>query len=150
MQQVTFAVKTLCDVVNGLPETDAPLESMVASGIDRGKYDATLSIRQNLQKTVSFVRVFTNEAATAAFDEMPQPILDSILQDLRKLSEIAKELPIRCQRQTSGMVPPSYNGQESAVAQIDAQVYSRLYSNLLPFRPLTVKLRQDAEHDRSD
>ena len=37
MQQVTFAVKTLCDVVNRLPQTDDTLESMAASGIDRGK-----------------------------------------------------------------------------------------------------------------
>ncbi len=148
MQQVTFAVKTLCDAVNRLPQTDAPLESMVASGIDRGKYDATLPIRQNLQKAVSFLRVFTNEAAAAAFQEIPQSISDAILQDLRKLSEIAKELPIRCQRQTTSMVPPNFNGQEAAVAQRVEQVHSRLYSNLLPF--LAVNRQQDAEHEGSD
>lgn len=148
MQQVTFAVKTLCDVVNRLPQTDAPLQNMVASGIDRGKYDATLPIRQNLQKAVSFVRVFTNEAAAAAFQEMPQSISDAILQDLRELSDIAKEVPIRCQRQTTSMVPPNFNGQETAVAQRVEQVYSRLYSTLLPF--ISVSRRQEAEQEGSD
>jgi predicted nucleotide-binding protein len=133
-----------------LPQTNAPLESMVARGIDRGKYDATLRIRRSLQKVVSFVRPFANDAAAAAFEEIPQSISHAILQDLRKLSEIAKEMPIKCQRQTTSLVPPSYNGQEAAIVQIVDQVHSRLYHNLRHFRPLTAKSQQDAEHEARD
>ena len=79
---------------------------------------------------------------------MPQSISNAILQDLQKLSEIAKELPIRCQRQTTSMVSPNFNGQEAVVAQRVEQVYSRLYSNLLPY--LAVNRQQDAEHEGSD
>jgi predicted nucleotide-binding protein len=147
MHEIIQSINNLTDAVDGLPETNASLETMVARGIERGKYDATLKIRENLNKVVGFVRPFASDAAAAAFTEAPQTISDAIVQDLRKLSAIAKEVPIKCQRPTTSAVPPSYNGQEGTTAQIVDQLHSRLYQNLQPFRHLTTTSQQEVEQE---
>lgn len=43
---------------------------MQANGIDRGKYDATLPIRRNLQKVVDFLRIFGDEPSATVFENM--------------------------------------------------------------------------------
>lgn len=119
MRKIIESINILTHTVDELPHTDAPLETMVARGIERGKYDRTLQIRQSLQKVVGFVRPLANDAAAAAaLAELPQSISDQTVHDLQKLSAIAKEVPIKCQRQTTSAVPHSYNGQEAAAVQI--------------------------------
>lgn len=145
MHEIIDSINSLTDAVDELPDTNTPLETMVARGIDRGKYDATAKIRENLNKVVSFIRPLASDAAAAAFAEIPQAISDAIVQDLRKLSAIAEEVLTKCQLPKTAAVPPSYNDREGATAQVVDQLHSRLYQNLQHFRPLAGKLQQEVE-----
>jgi predicted nucleotide-binding protein len=147
MHEIILSINNLTHAVDELPQTDTPLETMVERGIDRGKYDRTRKIRENLNKVVTFLRPFASDAAAAAFAEIPQAISDAIVQDLRKLSGIANEVPTKCKFATTSAVPASYNDQETATAQLVEQLYSRLYQNLQHFRPLTIKLTQELKHE---
>lgn len=107
MQEITSIINDFCGTVDGFPDTDAPLADMQAKGIDRGKYDATLSIRRNLRKVVDFLRIFGDEALTPVFENMPEPSCKAVLMDAQSLYKIAKDLPIRCQLQKTNTVPPN-------------------------------------------
>jgi predicted nucleotide-binding protein len=144
MHEIILSINNLTDAVSELPQTNAPLETMVERGIDRGKYDATVKIRENLDKVVNFLRPFASVAAEAAFAEIPQAVSDAIGHDLRKLFEIAKEVPIKCQLPKTSAVPPAYHGKEAATAQLVDHLPGRVYQHL---SPLTVKLPQEVEHE---
>jgi hypothetical protein len=58
MHEITSAIKDLCDTVDRFPDTDTQLAEMKVKGIDRAKYEATLPIRGNLQKSRRFLAHF--------------------------------------------------------------------------------------------
>lgn len=144
MEKIRSAIKDLCDAVDGLPGTNLPLEEMIAKGIDRGKYDATVPIRRNLQKAADLLRIFSQQVAVSTFEEMPQSSSNAVLLDLRKLLDITKELPIRCQLPRTSAVPPNFGGQELMVAHKVDRLYQSLYYHLLPLRAPLIQLQQEA------
>jgi len=83
-----------------LPRTDEPLDQMVARGIDRGKYDATLPIRQELTTVLEFLEPFEGDGGAELFAELPRLHADTIISEINGLGRIVDDIPVKCQLQT--------------------------------------------------
>lgn len=132
--RVQNAIEALCSAARALPDRDAPLQQMLSLGVERGKYDATLTIRENLATAVSFLDPFRDGAWNQSLSEIPRPIADSLVNEIEMLRKIAEEIVVRCQRQTTGVVPPSYHGAEPGVARQVEDIHARVYKRLAPLR----------------
>lgn len=144
MDETRSTIKNLCEVVDRFPDTDTPLAEMQLKNIERGKYDATAPIRDNLQKAVDFLRIFGDDRSAPVFETMPASFRQAVWEDVKSLYKLAKELPIKCQPQKGNVVPPHYDpGQERAIAQKVDQIFGRLYSNLLSLRASIVELQKE-------
>jgi TIR domain len=139
MHEITDAIKELCAAVDGFPDPNTPIVEMLANGIERGKYDKTSSIRENLGKAVDFLRVLGDEASESLFADVPGSFSNTVLEHIRELSRIAKDLPGKCQPQTTPAVPPSYWGSEGATAQRVDKIFSLLYPRLINIRASLVE-----------
>jgi hypothetical protein len=132
------AIQALCEAIRGLPETDEPLHQIAARGIERGKYDATLPIRQELTTVRDFLEPFEQKGGAEVFAELPRLHVISIVSEIEGLKRIVDSIPVNCQLQTTNVVPPSFHGAERGVACQVETSYSHLYSELAPLRRLAV------------
>ena len=132
------AIRTLCDAIRGLPDTDEPLQQITARGIERGKYDATLPIRQELTTVRDFLEPFEQEGTAEFFAELPRLHVTVLITEIEGLRRIVDSIPVNCQLQTTNVVPPSFHGNERGVACQVETSYSHLYSELAPLRRLAV------------
>jgi hypothetical protein len=134
------AIQALCNAIRALPRTDEPLEQMVARGIDRGKYDATLPIRQELTTVLEFLEPFEGDGGAELFAELPRLHATTIISEINALGRIVADIPVKCQlqTQTTGVVPPSFHGSERGVACQVENAYSHLYSELAALRRLAI------------
>ncbi len=85
---------------------------MIDRGIERGKYDATLPIRERLAAALVFLEGFVGDDAFSTLTTLPPSIVASIITDLQYLSRISIDILTKCQRQTTNVVPPSFHGAE--------------------------------------
>ncbi len=144
MDETRSTIKNLCEVVDRFPDRDTPLAEMQLRNIERGKYDATAPIRDNLQKVVDFLRIFGDDRSAPVFETMPASFRQAVWADVESLYKLAKELPIKCQPQKGNVVPPHYDpGQEPAIAQKVDHIFGHLYSNLLPLRASIIELQKE-------
>ena len=132
--RLRIAIREACGAIRELPDTDAPLQHMYARGIERGKYDATLPIRERLVALLDFLVPFDREETVLCSKEIPQPLIDSIINELRSVKQIAVDIPAKCQRQTTSVVPPSFHGAESATAHAVEKIHSRIFPQLSALR----------------
>jgi hypothetical protein len=137
---IQAAIRTFRNALEELPATDEPLEEMLSRGLDRGKYDATLPIRQKLRKAADLLNHFET-LTDAQWDKLPQPLAHSLLKDLAKLAEIARSIPAKCQLQPTGVVPPSFHGQETSVAKQVEDIHGRVFQTRAPLRSWSISAR---------
>ncbi len=132
-KRVSNAIKETCAAIRALPKSDAPPQFFDKHDIDRGRYDATRPIRDELSKVISFLTRFESKTPKE-LSHAPIPVIKSLLADLGTVVGIAREVPDKCRRlptRTPAVVPPSYSDSEIAekTASVDA-AYGRIYSNL--------------------
>jgi hypothetical protein len=113
---------------------------MLSRGLDRGKYDATLPIREKLHKAADLLKQFET-LTDAQWDELPQRLTRSFLEDLTELAEIARSIPVKCQLQQTAVVPPGFHVQEASVAQQVEDIHSRVFEKLAPLRSWLLSAR---------
>jgi hypothetical protein len=142
------AIKEACDAIRSLPVTNASLQDFRARNIERGKYDATLPIREKLADVLAFLEPFDRCEFIKEFSELPRPLFDSIATELEALKAVAEEIPSRCLEQTTSVVPPGFHGAETGVARGVETAFSRIYPNLAPLR-LRLLQSSSARRDRS-
>jgi L,D-transpeptidase-like protein len=124
-------IQQTCEAIRQLPATDSSLVEM----FERGKYDATLPIRVELGKVLNFLEPFPRGKGIETFSTMPQALSNSLAMELQALIQIAEEIPIKCQLQTTNVVPPSFHGSEAGVAKRVDTIHARIYSQLISFCP---------------
>lgn len=127
-------IQEACRSIRGLPETDTPLRQLNELGIDRGKYDMTLPIRDKLVEALQFLERFES-INSDSFPSLPESLVRPLVADIDRIKGIAEEIPIKCQRQTTNVVPPSFHGAEATVARSVDTIYGRIYSQLVSFLP---------------
>jgi hypothetical protein len=133
------AIKTLCSAIRSLPETDEPLQNFAARGLDRGRYDATLPIREELARVLGFLEPFEQDCGAERLTELPRLHVSVLLSHLAALQRITEDIQTKCQIQPpTGVVLPSYQGSEKGVACGVENAYSQLYSELAPLRRLAI------------
>jgi hypothetical protein len=136
--QLKESIQKLCNAIRSLPGTDEPLQQFDARGLDRGKYDATLPIRENLSTILDFLEPFEENEGAAQLAELPALHVNSLVKEIEGLQTIVDEIPVKCQKQTTMVVPPGYWGDEPAFARRVQNAHSRLYSELASLRRLAV------------
>ncbi len=140
-----IAIHEAREAIRRLPHTDAPLQQLLERGIDRGKYDDTLPIREKLNEVLLFLEPFDQENGVERLVELPRLLTDSLIRDIESLKTIADEIPRKCQTQTTSVVPPSFHGSEAGVARAVEGIYARIYSQLASFRPPQDALSPNAQ-----
>jgi hypothetical protein len=130
------AIQALSKAIRALPGTDESLQQMAARGIDRGKYDRTLLIREELTKVLDFLEPFVGDAGAEVFARMPRPLMDLLISDIAKLKEIVDSILVKCRRQPPppSEVLPTFEGSEAGVARGVENIFSRIYSQLAHLR----------------
>ena len=124
------AIHEACEAIRGLPPTDATLKQMVDRGIERGKYDAALPIRERLAEVLRFLEPFERGHGLDKLADIPGPLVHSLAGEMESLKRIADEIPVKCQPQTTCVVPPSFHGAEAGIARNVEAIYGRIYSQL--------------------
>jgi pimeloyl-ACP methyl ester carboxylesterase len=122
-------IHATCEAIRGLPATDTPLRQLNDLGIDRGKYDATLPIREKLAEVLGFLERF-ERIDSDRFPNLPESLVVSLEREIGQLRHIADDIPNKCKRQTSSVVPPSFHGAEVTVARSVDTIYGRIYPQL--------------------
>ena len=136
-EELCIAIHDLCDAIRSLPATDAPLQEFTEAGLDRGRYDRTLPIREELEKVLGFLEPFEQSGGELA--ELPRLHVSALLSTVAGLQRLTREIRVKCQIQPpTGVVLPSYSGSEGSVACGVENAYSELYSELAPLRRLTI------------
>ena len=137
-EELCIAIHGLCDEIRSLPATDAPLQEFKDAGLDRGRYDRTLPIREELEKVLGFLEPF-EQSGGELLGELPRLHVSALFSTIAALQRLTEEIRVKCQIQPpTGVVLPSYSGSEESVARGVENAYSQLYSELAPLRRLTI------------
>src|SRR5262245_18392361 len=94
------AIEAARGAIQALPSTDEPLQRMTERGIDRCKYDAALPIREKLLPIADLLDPFSATDQSARFNEIPRPVVNSIVGSLDQIEDIPEQMRTKCQRQT--------------------------------------------------
>ena len=138
-EDLIAAIETLCGAIRSLPETDELLQNFTARGLDRGRYDATIPIRDELAQVLGFLEPFEQDCGAEHLAELPRLHVSVLLSHLAALQRITDEIQTKCKIQPpTGVVLPSYQGSERRVACSVENAYSQLYSELAPLRRLAI------------
>lgn len=140
IQNISMAIRTLCSAIRSLPRADGPLNEFTARGLDRGRYDATFPIREELAKVLDFLEPFEQEKGAEHLSELPRLHGSVILSQIERVQRITQEITVKCQVQPpTGLVLPSYDGSEASVACSVESAYNELYSALASLRRLAIE-----------
>jgi pimeloyl-ACP methyl ester carboxylesterase len=130
-----------------LPDPDAPSAVFAQLDIDRGRYDATLPIRNKLAEVLEFLKPLES-IDSEEFFTLPNAIAESLVTQLGVITGVAERTPAKCKRwpETTGVIPPSFGpGEINAFARTVDTAYGEIYPQLKPIRDLAPQAQQSSD-----